>query len=48
MMECKTDLWAIAPKEEIALLECPVCDKEFWVAGGYMPHYTTAIAEELL
>ena len=28
--------------------ECPVCDKEFWVQGGWTPKFSTAIAEELL
>lgn len=48
MNECQTDLWALAPREEIVDLECPVCDKEFFVKGGYRPEYTTVIAEELL
>ena len=29
-------------------MTCPACDQEFWVQGGYIPHYTTAFAEELL
>lgn len=48
MNECQTDLWALASREETVDLECPVCDQVFFVRGGYQPHYTTAIAEELL
>ena len=42
------DLFAIAPKEGRCVVECPNCDKEFWVEGSYMPQYTTAFAEEEL
>jgi len=48
MNECQTDLWALAPREETADLECPVCDKTFFVKGSYRPQYTTAFAEEEL
>lgn len=48
MNECSTDLWALAPREETAAIECPICDQEFFVQGSYKPLYTTAIAEELL
>lgn len=49
MSECRTaDLWALAPREEVAALKCPVCDLEFWVKGSYRPQYTTAFAEEQL
>lgn len=42
------DLFAIAPNEERAAIKCPQCDAEFWVKGGYTPHYTSAFAEEEL
>lgn len=48
MLDCKTDLYALAPNEETAVIECPVCDSQFAVKGGYRPHYSTALAEELL
>lgn len=44
--ECS--LFDIAPREERASLACPQCDKEFWVQGGFTPHYTSAFAEEEL
>lgn len=42
------DPWEAAVEEEIYAAECPVCDKEFFVKGGYVPHWTTDFAEELL
>jgi uncharacterized Zn-finger protein len=48
MNECQTDLWALAPREETTDLECPACDKTFFVKGSYRPQYTTAFAEEEL
>lgn len=42
------DLFALAPNEEIACIKCPACEQEFWVKGGYTPHYSTSLAEELL
>jgi hypothetical protein len=48
-MSCSgSDLWAIAPDEDSAVVECPICDKEYWVKGGYTPHYTSAFSEEEL
>jgi transcription elongation factor Elf1 len=47
MNECSTaNLWALALDEGMAVLQCPICDLEFWVQGGYRPEYTTAYAEE--
>ena len=46
--ESTVDLWALAPNEEIADLQCPVCDLNFWVKGTYTPLYSTAFAEEML
>ena len=48
MASCDVDLFALAPNEETACIECPVCDCEFWVKGSYKPEYSTAFAEELL
>lgn len=42
------DIYALAPEEDTNVIECPQCDKEYWVRGGYNPHYTTAFAEEQL
>ena len=42
------DLWALAPNEERAAIQCPQCDAEYWVQGGYAPHYTSAFSEEEL
>ncbi len=40
------DLFALAPDEAQAVIECPCCDQHYWVQGGYTPHYTSAFAEE--
>lgn len=48
MHDATVDLYALAPDEGRECIECPVCDKEYWVQGGYVPHYTSAAAEELL
>lgn len=40
------DLFALAPQEDSTVIECPVCDKQYWVKGGYVPQYTSAFAEE--
>ena len=45
---CEISLWNMAPQEDTATVTCPQCDKEYWVRGGYRPHYTSAFAEELL
>jgi len=42
------DVFAMAPREEKEVLTCPSCDKEYWVQGGYYPHYTSAFSEEEL
>lgn len=42
------DIYALAAEEDTNVIECPQCDKEYWVRGGYNPHYTTAFAEEQL
>lgn len=38
----------IAPTEQTASAQCPICEANFWIRGGYTPHYTTAFAEEEL
>lgn len=43
-----TDLYALAPNEDTAEIECPICDKEYVVQGGYRPHYTSAFSHEEL
>lgn len=42
------DLFALAPDEGAATIECPACDKEYVVQGGYTPHYTSAFSYEEL
>lgn len=42
------DVFAMASREQVEVLTCPSCDKEYWVQGGYEPHYTSAFAEEQL
>ncbi len=43
---CDTDIWALAPDEETAELQCPSCQQQFWVQGGFRPQYTTAISKD--
>ena len=40
--ESEIDLWALAPREKEAEINCPSCDKSFIVKGGYLPTYETA------
>lgn len=42
------DIYGIAHAEGTAVIECPICDTEFWLKGGYKPRFSTAVAEELL
>jgi hypothetical protein len=46
MLDSKHDLFALAPNETREAIKCPSCDAEFWVQGGYQPHYTSSFAEE--
>ena len=49
MQSCvDVDLFALAPAEDRTSIKCPACDLEYWVQGGYQPHYTSAFSEELL
>ena len=45
---CDEDLWALAPNEGRAVIECPACDQQYWVQGGYRPQYTSAFSEDEL
>jgi len=35
-------------REGSTTVKCPLCDAEYWVKGGYVPHYTSAFSEEEL
>lgn len=41
---CDEDLFALAPAEGCAVVQCPRCDQEYAVRGGYEPHYTSAFS----
>lgn len=40
------DLYALPSREEGAEANCPVCDRAFWVVGGYIPYYSSYGSEE--
>ena len=42
------DIYGIAHCEGIAAIECPICDQEFVIKGGWKPTFSSAFAEELL
>lgn len=42
----EADIWILPTKEERTVVACPICDKEYWVQGGYAPQYTSAFSEE--
>lgn len=44
----EVDLWALAPREESATVQCPQCDKEYAVRGGYRAHYTSTFTMDEL
>lgn len=46
MMQADCDLWAIAPNQEDAEVDCPSCKQRFWVRGGYKPEYEMFKTEE--
>ena len=48
MMAQDGDLYALAPDEGMAEIKCPnaICEKSFWVQGGYIPYYTSAVSED--
>ena len=45
---CDEDLFGLALSEGTTVIQCPLCDKEYWVKGGYAPQYTSAFSEEEL
>ena len=45
---CDEDLFALATDEGRTVVECPRCDQQYWVQGGFAPQYTSAFAEEEL
>jgi len=42
------DLWALAPQEGRTKVVCPsvLCEKQYFVRGGYTPKYTASINED--
>jgi transcription elongation factor Elf1 len=40
------DLFALAPDEGRATINCPSCGIEYHIQGGYVPTYTTALDED--
>lgn len=46
MLRSDTDLFALAPNEDGANINCPSCKLKFWVRGGYKPEYETFKDEE--
>lgn len=40
------DLFALAPDEGREEVECPSCDKSYWLQGAYVPQYHSAINED--
>lgn len=48
MVECVTDLFRLVIEEDRTVVQCPGCDQEYWVLGGYAPNYTSAFSEEEL
>ena len=46
MYRGQSDLYAIAPNEEKISELCPICLKEFWIQGGYVPEYETFKTED--
>lgn len=41
---CEEDLYALAPNEGSTVVQCPRCDQQYAVQGGYKPHYTSAFS----
>ena len=46
MLGHSEDLFALAPDEGRAEIECPSCGVTFYCQGGYRPHYTTSLDED--
>lgn len=45
---CEEDLHMLAHNEATAVIECPACDLQYVVQGGYTAHYTSAFSFEEL
>lgn len=48
MVDMAEDVFAAAVEEQRLPVTCPSCDAQYWLKGGYSPHYTTAFSEEEL
>jgi len=46
MLEHEDDLFAIAPNEECADIECPACEIIYVCQGCYSPSYTSAFDQD--
>ena len=46
MLRANDDLFAIAPNEEDADVDCPDCKKSFYVRGSYRAEYETFKCED--
>lgn len=42
---CEVDLLALAPDDVRVVIECPVCDEQFWLHCIYTPKYTSTYSE---
>ncbi len=40
------DLFAIAPNEGRAELDCPACGQHYHIKGSYCPQYCTSLSED--
>lgn len=48
MVDAAEDVFAAAVNEQRLPVTCLLCDAQYWLQGGYSPHYTTAFSEEEL
>lgn len=48
MVDTADDVFEAAVSEQRLPVTCPSCDAQYWLQGGYSPHYTTAFSEEEL
>ena len=48
MVNTADDFFEAAVNEQRLPVTCPSCDAQYWLQGGYSPHYTTAFSEEEL
>lgn len=42
----EVNLFEIAPFEDVVGVDCPSCDKPYWVKGGFTPSYVSAFTED--